>query len=129
MSYLSKLKPQKNVNNYQKYARRCLVCVYRTYNRIRVLNINNYNDQGCTRFEPALLFPAEELKNALKKQRLQITHLEKMRFIKVTELKLFQVELFSFFAFMCVAANASELFCMAHLTNIQRFLYHFNLSF
>ena len=52
-----------------------------------------------------------------------------MRFMKVNELKLTQVELFSFFHFMCVAANASELFCMAHLANYERFLYHSNLSF
>ena len=30
---------------------------------------------------------------------------------------------------MCVAANASELFCMAHLANNERFLHHSNLSF
>ena len=30
---------------------------------------------------------------------------------------------------MCVAANASELFSMAHLANIKRFLYDSNLSF
>ena len=34
-----------------------------------------------------------------------------------------------FFHFMRVAANASELFCMAHLANIERFLCHSNLSF
>ena len=33
------------------------------------------------------------------------------------------------FHFMCVAANESELFCMAHLTNFERFLYSSNLSF
>ena len=52
-----------------------------------------------------------------------------MRFIKVNELKLTQVELFSFFHFLCAAANASELFCMAHLANNDSFLYHSNLSF
>ena len=46
----------------------------------------------------------------------------------MNELKLTQVELFSFFHFICVAANASELFCMAHLANIDLFLYHSNLS-
>ena len=55
---------------------------------------------------------------------MKIIELDKVRFIKVNELKLIQVELFSFFPFMCVAANASELFCMAHLENIERFLYH-----
>ena len=45
-----------------------------------------------------------------------------MRFIKVNELKLIEVELFYFFHFMCVAAIASELFCMAHLANIEHFL-------
>ena len=52
-----------------------------------------------------------------------------MCFIKVNELKLSQVELVSFFQFMCGATNASELFRMAHLPNIERFLYHSNLSF
>ena len=35
---------------------------------------------------------------------------------------------FSFFHFTCAAANASELFCMAHLANNGCFLYHPNLS-
>ena len=52
-----------------------------------------------------------------------------MRIIKVNELKLAQNELFLDFNFMCVAANASELFSMAHLINIERFLYYSNLSF
>ena len=56
-------------------------------------------------------------------------NLSYLHFIKVNELKLTQVELFSFFHFMCVAANASELFCMAHLINIEQFLYYFNISF
>ena len=58
-----------------------------------------------------------------------MTQLEKTRFIKVNELKLFEVELFLFFHFMCVAANAYELFCVAHIANIERFLYHSNLLF
>ena len=62
-------------------------------------------------------------------KRLKTTQLEKVCFIKVNELKLAQVELFLFFHFMCVAANASEVFCMAHLANNERFLYHSNLSF
>ena len=45
------------------------------------------------------------------------------------ELKLTQVELFYFFHFMCVATNASELFYMAYLANIERFLYPSKLSF
>ena len=52
-----------------------------------------------------------------------------MRFIKVSELKLTQVVVFSLFHFMCAPANASELFSMAHLANNERFLYHSNLSF
>ena len=44
-----------------------------------------------------------------------------MHFIKVNELKLTQVELFLFFHCVCVADNASELFCMAHLANIEPF--------
>ena len=58
-----------------------------------------------------------------------MTQLEKVRFIKVNELKLTQAELFSFFHFMRVAANASELFCMAYSANIKRVLYHSNLLF
>ena len=45
-----------------------------------------------------------------------------MRLIRVNELKLTQVELFLFFHFMCAAVNASELFCIAHLANTERFL-------
>ena len=52
-----------------------------------------------------------------------------MRFIKVNDSKLTQVQLFLFFHFMCVAANVSELFFMAHLAINERFLYHSNLSF
>ena len=58
-----------------------------------------------------------------------MSQLEKVSFIKVNELKLTQVELFSFFYFMYAAANASELFCIAHLANNELFLYHSNLSF
>ena len=47
----------------------------------------------------------------------------------MNELKLTQVELFQNFHFMCVAANASELFCMAHLTNIECFLYFLTFDF
>ena len=63
------------------------------------------------------------------KIRLKISQLQKVHFIKVNDLKLTQVELFKFLHFMCIAANASELFCMAHLANIESFLYHSNLSF
>ena len=67
----------------------------------------------------------------LKNQRLKLTQLEKARFIKMIELKLTEVELFYFFHFMCVATNASELFCMAHLAKIELVFYtiltfHFN---
>ena len=60
---------------------------------------------------------------------MEKTQLEKVRFIKMNELKLTQAELFLFFPFMCAAANASELFCMIHLANNELFLYHSNLSF
>ena len=40
---------------------------------------------------------------------------EKHLFIR---LKITQIELLSFFYFMCLAANAPELFCMAHLADI-----------
>ena len=33
------------------------------------------------------------------------------------------------FHFICIVANASELFCMAHLANTESFLYYSNLSF
>ena len=54
-----------------------------------------------------------------------MTQLDKARFMKVNELKLTQVELLYFFHFMCAAAHASELFCMAHLVNNERFLLPF----
>ena len=57
---------------------------------------------------------------------MKITQLEKVCFIKMNELKLSHVELFSFFHFMCADGNASELFCMAHSANYERFLsFHF----
>ena len=49
--------------------------------------------------------------------------------MKVNELILTQVELFSFFHFMYAASNAFELFCVAYFANIERFLYHSNLPF
>ena len=58
-----------------------------------------------------------------------MTQLEKVHFIKVNGLKLAQIELFLFLHCMCATANTSELFCMAHLANNERFLYHSNLSF
>ena len=50
-----------------------------------------------------------------KKQRLKITQLEKVRLIKVNEINLTQVQLFSFFHFMSIAANGSVLLCIAYL--------------
>ena len=47
----------------------------------------------------------------------------------MNELKLTEIELFSLFYFERVDANVSESFCMAHLENIESFLYHSNLSF
>ena len=41
---------------------------------------------------------------------MKMNQLEKVRFIKVNELKLTQVELLQFFHFMCVTANEFELF-------------------
>ena len=58
----------------------------------------------------------------LKNQRLKITLLKKASFIKVNELKLSQVELFKFFHFLCVAANATKLFYMVYLANIEHFI-------
>ena len=47
----------------------------------------------------------------------------------MSDLKLTQIESFSFFQFKFVAANVSELVCMTHLANNERFLYNSNLSF
>ena len=44
-----------------------------------------------------------------------------MRFIKVNELKLTQVELFSLFNLKSIAPNASELFWVALYANIEGF--------
>ena len=49
--------------------------------------------------------------------------------MKVNVVKLFEVELFYFSHFMCVAAAASELFSVDYLANNGRFLYHFILLF
>ena len=68
--------------------------------------------------------------HTLKKQDWKITQLEKVYFIKVNELNLTHFELVILvFLFMCVAANGFELFCMAYLANIERFLHHSKLSF
>ena len=49
----------------------------------------------------------------LLKKKLKITQLEKLRFIKVSEKNLTQVELFSLFHCKSVAANVPELFCLS----------------
>ena len=56
------------------------------------------------------IFVYDLLRNTLKKTRVKTLQLEKMRFVKVNELKLTQVEIFSFFHFKCAAANVAELF-------------------
>ena len=53
------------------------------------------------------------LKINLTELKLKLTELEKVRFTKMNELKLAQVELFSLFRFKSVAANVSESFCAA----------------
>ena len=63
------------------------------------------------------------------KNKIENNTLEKVRFNKLNKLKLTQVGLFSFFHFMCVAANGFELFYKTHLANTELFLYHSNLSF
>ena len=63
-----------------------------------------------------------------KKTRQKITQHGKVYFIKINELKLIQAELFQFFHFMCIAANAPELIWIALLANIKHFLYHSNLT-
>ena len=50
-----------------------------------------------------------------------------MHFIKLNELELTQAELFSFLYFNSVAANVTELFCVAIQANIELFLQHSNL--
>ena len=52
-----------------------------------------------------------------------------MRFIKVNELSLTQVELFLFLRYKFAEANASELFCIAHLANDEHFYFYTILSF
>ena len=59
------------------------------------------------------------------KTTLKITQVEKVHYIKVNEFKLTHVELFSFFHFMCVAAIASELFCMVLLASTESFFIPF----
>ena len=49
----------------------------------------------------------------LLKQKFGKTQLQKVCFIKMTELKLTQVELFSFFNFKSVVVSVSELFYVA----------------
>ena len=61
--------------------------------------------------------------------RMKTTKIEKVCFIKMNEIKLTQVELFSIFHCMCVAADASKLFCMSDFANTECFLYHCKLSF
>ena len=56
MNYLSKFKHQKIKNAISE------ALVFRTYNWIRLFDINAQNDQGCTGFEPVYLSTAEELK-------------------------------------------------------------------
>ena len=51
--------------------------------------------------------------HTLLKRRLKVIQLKKVGFINVNVLKLTQFELFLLFHFMCAAANASELFCIA----------------
>ena len=63
------------------------------------------------------------------KNKIENNSLKKVRFIKVNEFKITQIELFYFFHFICVVANASEFFCMAYLAKIDSFLCHSNLSF
>ena len=60
---------------------------------------------------------------------LKIDQHEKVSFLKVNELILTQVELFSFFHFKSVVAKVSELFCVALQAKNERFLYNSNLSF
>ena len=61
--------------------------------------------------------------------KIEKTQFEKMRFIKGNKLKLTQVELFLFFHFKCVAANASENLYGTFNKKMSAFLYLFNLSF
>ena len=63
------------------------------------------------------------------RKKIEKFQLEKVRFIKVNELKLTQVELFSFFHLMCAASNASELFFMVHLANNECFYIILNFYF
>ena len=62
-----------------------------------------------------------------------MAQLEKMRFVEVNELKVTQVQLFSFFNFKFVVAMYPNCFVLFisknYLANNDRPLYHSNLSF
>ena len=106
--------------------------------KFQVARTCNTNDSTSNHFEIILISDTHAVTNRERekdhplhvyKTILRITHLEKVRFIKVNELKRTQVELFSFYHFMCAAANASEMFCVTHLANDERFLCLVNLLF
>ena len=65
----------------------------------------------------------------LLKTRLKINQLKKVRFIKVDELKVIQIELFEFLHVMRVAFNPSDFFCMDHFSSSESYLHHSILSF
>ena len=67
---------------------------------------------------------SELISYTLKNQRLKIAQLEKARWTKI--ISNWVILVFSLYA--CCCYNASELFCMAYLASIERFLYHSNLS-
>ena len=60
----------------------------------------------------------------LKKQKNLRSELYQSKWVKINSSWVIFI-----FRFMCAAANASELLCMAHLVNNERFLYHSNLPF
>ena len=63
-------------------------------------------------------FCIDDCSYTLKKQRSKISQLEKVRFIKVNQLKLTQVELLSFFYFNSVVFNSF----------VKTFIWQFNLQ-
>ena len=71
------------------------------------------------------MYEFAHLKNKIENYSTSEGALYQSEWVKINSSWIF----FIFFLFMCVAANASELFCMARLANIKSFLYYSNLSF
>ena len=65
----------------------------------------------------------------LLKNKIENNSTREGAFYQNALIKINSIWVISFFHLMCVVANASKLFYTANLANIERFLYHSNLSF